>query len=172
MNRAPIDAGDSLSQAYALLSVSNPEDLARAFIKEDQRLLKENAWDYADPNILLNQVKTLIEEALASPRIEIEISENQRDDLRDALWFWYHHATGFAIWQHKDFGKAREFSEKALANQISENPNQITRLLFLLAHGRVEEATAFAKTIETDPDRSAARGILAEFAFIAYPESA
>ncbi len=150
----------SLKEAYALLQVSSPGDLARKFIEEDQRLLTAQAWDYKNSGLVLNKVKEIVESALDGG---IVLDQEDNDDLRDILWFWYHHATGYAIWGDKDKLKAQEFSEKALKYQIADNPNRITRLLYFLVRSKDAEATAWLKTIINEPDKGISMEIMKEY---------
>ncbi|MFA6585531.1 MAG: hypothetical protein WCS97_03785 [Candidatus Paceibacterota bacterium] len=151
---------DSLKVAYALLHASSPSELAQKFIQEDQVLLKTSAWDYKNPELVINKVKDIVERALHAGSTMDEQSE---DDLRTILWFWYHHAIGFAIWGSKDRAKAKEFSKKALEYQTGDNPNMITRLLYLLVHNKEKEAGRWLKTILTDPDKTVSQGIWQEY---------
>lgn len=152
---------DFLKEAYTLLSASSPSELARKFIKEDQRLLKTQTWDYKNSKLVLNKVKEIVERAMTDGFTTG--SEEGDNELREMLWFWYQHATGYAIWGDGDKSKALEFSLKALTYQTSDNPNQITRLLYLLVHDQNIEATAWLETIVNEPDKTAARGIMDEY---------
>ncbi|MDP2655759.1 MAG: hypothetical protein Q8P17_04540 [bacterium] len=150
-----------LKEAYTLLQVSSPSELAKKFIKEDQRLLQTQAWDYMNQELVLNKVKEIVESAIDNGFTTGD--KDSDDDLRNILWFWYHHAIGYAIWGYKDKMKAFEFSSKALKYQTSDNPNQITRLLYLLIRNEDTEATAWLETIVNDPDKTASRGIMKEY---------
>lgn len=123
--------------------------------------MKQGGWDYQDPKLKINAVKGKVEEAInAGMRFE---SKEEQNDLQDILWFWYHHATSQAIWHYKDQAKAREFSQKALRYQIDENPNRITRLLYLLVQGEEQEAESWLQSITKDPDKSAAEQIMSAY---------
>lgn len=150
-----------LKEAYSLLQASSPSELARKFIEEDQRLLQTQTWDYRNPEIVLNKVKELVESAI-DDGFATEDKDND-DELKTILWFWYHHAIGYAIWKYKDREKALEFSAKALKYQTSDNPNQITRLLYLLIRDEQEAAAAWLESIVNEPDRTASLGILKEY---------
>ena len=152
---------DTLQRAYMLLNASTSAELATKFIQEDQRLLKNGEWDYQNKELILNQVKEIVEDLFKTGFTTGSTFDD--DDLRDALWFWYHHATGQAIWNNKDRVKARQFSAKALEYQISENPNQITRLLYLLVRDELAEAESWLETITNEPDKSVSRGIMKEY---------
>lgn len=154
-------AYDPLQEAYALLRASSPHELASKFIQEDQKLLRSQQWDYKNPELVLNKVKELVESAVDS---ECAAGDREsEDDLKTILWFWYHHATGYAIWENKDKEKALEFSAKALKYQTADNPNQITRLLHLLIRGEEKEANAWLETVVNEPDKAAALGIMKEY---------
>lgn len=54
------------------------------------------------------------------------LQQNERDDVQDILWFWYHHATGLAIWHYKDKQtKGPEISDK------TEPEQDYTTLVFI-----------------------------------------
>lgn len=152
---------DSLKEAYALLEASSSSELARKFITEDQRLLKTQSWDYKNPELVLNKVKEIVDRAIGNGFAAGD--KDSEDDLKTILWFWYHHATGYAIWDYKEKEKALEFSAKALKYQTSDNPNQITRLLYLLIRDKEAEATSWLETISDEPDKTSAHGIMEEY---------
>ena len=152
---------DSLKEAYMLLEASSTSELARKFIAEDQRLLKAQSWDYKNPELVLNKVKEIVEHIIDDGFVEGD--KDSADDLKTILWFWYHHATGYVIWDYKDREKAFEFSSKALKYQTADNPNQITRLLYLLIRNEEKEASACLETIKEESDKTAARGIMKEY---------
>ncbi|MHB0865322.1 MAG: hypothetical protein ACYC1Y_00215 [Minisyncoccota bacterium] len=154
-------AHDSLKEAYALLRASSPGELARKFIEEDQRLLKEQSWDYKNSELVLNKVKEIVESAIDNGFTTG--NKEGDDDLRAILWFWYHHAIGYAIWGYKDRAEALEFSAKALKYQTSDNPNQITRLLYLLIRNEDTEANAWLETIVDESEKTASLGIMKEY---------
>ena len=160
MVRRSSTLSDSLKAAYELLHASSPSELTRRFIQEDQALLKTRVWDYKNSDLVINKVKDTVERALHSGLTMDEQSEN---DLRNILWFWYHHAIGFAIWDSRDHAKAKEFSKKALEYQTDDNPNKITRLLYLLVHDKEKEADRWLNTILTDPDKTVSQGIWQEY---------
>lgn len=150
-----------LSEAYELLHASSPSELVRKFIEEDQRLIKAQEWDCMNPELVLNKVKEIVESVIDSGST---LGDKDGDnDLKTMLWFWYHHAIGYAIWDHKDRKSAVEFSTKALKYQTSDNPNQITRLLYFLTRDQVAEATALLEVMNNDQDKSTARGIMNEY---------
>lgn len=152
---------DSLKEAYVLLHASSPGELAKKFIKEDQRLLRTQTWSYRNPKLVLNKVKEIVEKAVDDGFTTG--NKEGDDDLRDMLWFWYHHAIGYAIWDHGDQTEAQEFSTKALKYQTADNKNQITRLLYLLVRNRDAEAAAWLETIVDEPDKTASYGVMNEY---------
>ncbi|MHB1163555.1 MAG: hypothetical protein ACYCZZ_03510 [Minisyncoccota bacterium] len=154
-------AHDSLKEAYALLQASSSSELAREFIKEDQRLLKAQNWDYKNSELVLNKVKEIVESVIDSG-FTTDDKEGD-DDLKTILWFWYHHAIGYAIWDYKDKAEALEFSAKALKYQTSDNPNKITRLLYLLVRDEEKDAATWLETVREEPDKTAARGVMEEY---------
>ncbi len=150
-----------LKEAYALLQVSSSSELAREFIKEDQRLLKAQIWDYKKSGLVLNIVKEIVESAIDN---EFTTRDKDSEDvLKTILWFWYHHAIGYAIWGYKDKAEALEFSSKALKYQTSDNPNKITRLLYLLVRDEEKDAALWLETIVNEPDKTASHGIMKEY---------
>lgn len=152
---------DSLKEAYALLQTDSPSELARKFIEEDQRLLKAQIWNYKNSELVLNKVKEIVESAIDNGFTTG--NKEGDDDLRTILWFWYHHAIGYAIWGYKDKAEALEFSSKALKYQTSDNPNQITRLLYLLVRDEEKDAATWLETIVNEPDKTASLGIMKEY---------
>jgi len=159
MNSNPVN--NPLSEAYTLLQASSPSELAQKFIKEDQRLIQAQEWDCTNPELVLNKVKDIVESAIENG---FTTGDKESDeDLRNILWFWYHHAIGYAIWGSKDKKRALEFSSKALKYQTSDNPNQMTRLLYLLTRNKDAEAATWLETIVTEPDKTAAHRIMSEY---------
>ena len=150
-----------LEEAYLLLQASSTNELVHKFIAEDQRLMKAQTWDYKNQDLVINKVKEIVEQLLGSGFTTGNKLED--DDLRDILWFWYHHAIGYAIWSKKDQKAAQEFSKKALQYQILDNPNKITRLLYLLVNDRENEAKEWLETIVDEPDKTASEQIMAEY---------
>lgn len=150
-----------LKEAFGFLQASSPSELAHKFIEEDQRLLKTGTWDYKNPELVINKVKELVERVVDDGLMKGDKEADR--ELRDILWFWYHHATGKAIWSYKDKKNAQEFSTRALKYQTADNPNQITRLLYFLVHDQDAEATAWSETITEEPDKTASDRILEEY---------
>ncbi len=131
----------TLERAYALAGVQKPLPLHKAYCKAEQPLFVDRSWDYNNPDQLHNQIKKELED------IDLEqLTEEEHDWCREILWFWHHHAISCAWWK-RDLQAVRFHAEKALSYQESDHPNKITRLLFLLAHHKLEEAKRWAETI-------------------------
>lgn len=154
------NGSEALNKAYSLLNVASTADLANRFVELDQRTMKNKTWDYQNPELLLNKVKKLVEASLSR---NLFVSEYERDDLRDLLWLWYHHATGQAIWKYKDKETAIKFSAKACEYQIAENPNKISKLLYLLVRSKRKAAEDWLTKIIDEPDKAAAQEIMQEY---------
>lgn len=138
---------NSLHTAYELMGVTSMYDLNRAYTAEDQKLMKEGRWDYENPELLTNRVKSLLENIDPST-----LSEEEKEWREEILWFWYHHAISCAIWRYQDRHKAHEYTEKALGHQDSDHPNKITKLLYYLAHDDLASAEKLAETIGADKE--------------------
>ena len=124
-----------MKEAYALLGARDPKELDQLYSVEDQKLMKSYFWDYADPDLITNKIKDILE--AVDPT---ELTEDEQDWRQEILWFWYHHAISCAIWRYKDQKAARDYADRALAYQSDPHPNALTRLLSLLIDGRLKEA--------------------------------
>lgn len=131
-----------MREAYELLGAKTPLELHRAYSAEDQRLMKSHEWDYANPDLLVNKIKDILEKT-----DEQMLTDEEKEWKQSILWFWYHHAISCAIWRYKDKEAAKLYATKALEFQADDNPNKITRLLWLLVDDKLEEAEAFAASI-------------------------
>lgn len=151
---------NSLKEVYELLQASSPKELASKFIKEDQRLLEAQSWDYKNPELVLNKAKELVESVITDGSVA---NKEDEEEFKDMLWFWYHHATGYAIWKYRERERALEFSAKALKYQTADNPNNITHLLYLLVRNKVAEATAVVNSIENESEKTTSLEILREY---------
>ncbi len=147
-----------LREAYLLLHAFTPLQLSNLYTAEDQKLMLSKEWDYNNPELITNKIKTTIESVDLSL-----LPERERVWAQEILWFWYHHAISCAIWRYKDKIAARAFAAKALEYQTSDHPNKITQLLFLLVHDRVDEAEEWAEGIEKEPERSSAISLVNEW---------
>ncbi|MEK7639389.1 MAG: hypothetical protein AAB388_04485 [Patescibacteria group bacterium] len=134
----------TLEKAYALAGVNEPLALHEAYCDLEQPLFIARTWDYDNPSQVHNQIKRELEEINLA-----ELGEEERDWCREILWFWHHHAISCAAWKN-DRSVACFHAEKALSYQEADHPNQITQLLFFIAHDRLEEAKSWAATITGD----------------------
>ena len=105
-----------------------------------------------------NKIKSIIEQV----GLDI-LASDEKDWAQEILWFWYHHAVSSAIWGHNDKAAAQKFSAQALAYQPEGHPNQITKLLYLLAYDHVDEAKAWALTISDDAEKATAQLLIAKY---------
>ena len=135
----------SLDRAYALAGVNKPLALHEAYCELEQPIFVSREWDYNNPYQLHNWIKEELEDINFS-----KLSEEECVWCREILWFWYHHAISCAIWKN-DRVAAQVYSMGALYYQEDGHPNQITRLLYYIAHDRLDEAKAWAANI-TDED--------------------
>lgn len=104
-------------------------------------------WDYEDSSQFTNKVKDAILEADMA-----QLAQNEVNDCRYVLWLWYHHAITCALWKRHDKQKARLFSERAMMYMSDDNPNRITKLLYLLTHDRLDEAQQWIDLIAEDQE--------------------
>lgn len=146
INKENYDAEKSpIKDAYFLLGAKTPLELSRLYTAEDQRLMKSHEWDYKNPDLLTNKVKNILESA----SLEV-LTEDEQEWREEILWFWYHHAISTAIALYKDIDSAKVFAENALQHQPEDNPNKITRLMYLLLNDRLVEAENLAASIPED----------------------
>lgn len=136
-----------LHTIYELMGVTSMHDLNRAYTEEDQKLMKEGRWDYEDPELLTNRVKSLLEQV--DP---ITLSEEEKEWREEILWFWYHHAISCAVWRYADRQRAQEYASKALEHQDSNHPNKITKLLYYLVHDDLVSAEKLTETMDLDKE--------------------
>jgi hypothetical protein len=137
-----------LKDAYILLAAKTPMELFNAYNEIDRTTKKTTGdWDYTNSDLLINKVKELLEP------IALEyLTEEEKEWRQEILWLWYHHATSSALFVHKDIQKAKEFVAKALDYQSEGNPNGITKLLSLLANGRLGDAEIWANALPDSTD--------------------
>ena len=153
----------SLKEAYDLLGACTPVELSQKYAAEDQKLMTASAWDYKNPDLVINQVRAMLE-----PIKLTSLSERERTWVQEILWFWYHHAISCAIWRYHDKAAAQMYSEKALAYQDQNHPNRITRLLYLLVHDAEKEATEWAQAMEREPEKSTAQELLRDWRTVTF----
>lgn len=121
--------------------------------KADQKLMYADEWDYKDTGQLPNKIR----EALEKVDVATITDPYEKEWYPHILWLWYHHAISCALWKHGNKNDALEYSEKALSIQPKDHPNKITKLLYLLIREDLEEAEKWAKTIETEPEKTTAQ---------------
>ncbi len=133
-----------LRDAYLLLNARSAVDLLKKFTDEDQILMKNGIWDYNNPDLVINKVKSILEDAS-----DEGLYIGEKETKNEILWLWSHHAISCAIGK-KDIEKAKYYAQEALKYQSynSKNPNKITKLLFLLLNDKIIEAEDFANSID------------------------
>jgi hypothetical protein len=145
-------------EAYVLLSAKTPLELSNLYSDEDQKLMNSGAWDYGNPELLVNKVKEILESI--DPQT---LTDDEIDWRQEILWFWYHHAISCAIWRYRDRETAKNYVAKALDYQPAEHPNQITRLFDFLVNDKVAEAEQWAESIKEEPEKSTASLLVEEY---------
>lgn len=147
-----------LKEAYVLLGAKTPLELSNLYSDEDQKLMGNHAWDYNNPNLITNKIKTIIE------GVDFDnLTDEEKEWCNEILWFWYHHAISCAIWRHNDKPKAQEYATKAVNLQDTSHPNKITKLLYLLVHDKLEEAQEWEKSIPIDIEKGTAEGLIEDY---------
>lgn len=142
-----------LKDVYIRFSVNDPGELQDIYKKADQELMRAGQWDYANPGLVTNQIKEMIE----------KIGVNNINDEKEKkwikmyiLWMWYHHAITCALWKYGDKEAAIEYSKMAINLQHDDHPNKITRLLYFLVRDDLASAEKWQKTITEEPEKSTA----------------
>lgn len=144
-----------MREAYELLGARTPKELYLRYCAAEQVLFSSRAWNYDDPDQLIQKVKRIVAQA-----DERSMTPDEVDWSRSLLWFWYHHAISCAAWR-RDVVQARAFAAMALSPKYERDANNITRLWALLLDDRLEEAEAFVLTI--DEDRQSAEETLEDY---------
>lgn len=147
-----------IKEAYKLLEADTPLDLFSLYTEEDQKLMHSNSWDYDNENLITNKIKNILEKVDFS-----QLTAEEKKCCSEILWFWYHHAISFAVFQMKDKAKAIICAQKALDLQAKDNPNQITRLLYLLVNDKVNEAEEWAKEIKDEVEKQTAKQLIEQY---------
>lgn len=147
-----------IARAYVLLDAKTPLELSNLYLAEDQKLMRSGSWDYKNPELIVNKIKNILESI--DPR---SLTEDEREQRQEILWFWNHHAISCAIWRYKDREGAKMYATKALEYQPSGHPNQTTRLLDFLVNDKVQEAEMWAQSITEEPEKSTVTSLLAEY---------
>ena len=156
--QSPEISSSPLRGAYTLLSAQTPLELSNLYTAEDQKLMAAGTWDYNNPDLVVNKVKTTLEAVDQSI-----LSEDEKEWRQEILWFWYHHAISCAIWRYKDRNAAQQYAEQALEHQPEGHPNQITKLLYFLTKNDVQEAEKWIKTIGEEPEKTTAAQLLENY---------
>lgn len=140
-----------------LFNVRDFRSLHDVYMREDQRLFRDGFWDYEEPVSCINVAKEIL--ATADPGL---LPEEDRVWWYEILWIWHHHAISAAIWK-QDKERARYFASLALAYQMPDHPNRVTRLLWHLVHDRFAEAKRWVYETEMGPDHKTEVEILDEY---------
>lgn len=140
-NKSPI------KRIYMLLKVNSPDKLWAAYMKEDQKLMRSQKWDYKNKSIKINKIKEIFEKVDAR-----KLTKEERVEQKEILWMWYHHATGYAIWKYKSKATAKSYSGKAIKYQSKDHPNKVTRLLYYLTRDQLVKAENWAKKNQRGQD--------------------
>lgn len=134
---------DRICKKYSVQTVA---ELAQLADDDDQRLMRSLEWDY-EVDALHTQI---VNDLKRVPRKELVGDEKWQ--VEQVIWFWYHHATSCAIYRHNNRKKALNFVQKALQYQtrIPDHENKVTLLLHLLLKGKLSEAKALVPTMHKD----------------------
>jgi hypothetical protein len=145
-------------EAYSLLGARTPLELSNLYTDADQYLMVSDTWDYDNPDLIVNKIKTILE------TVDLELlPDGESEWCREILWFWYHHAISCAVVKYKDMESAKEYSSKALGFQSEDHPNKITKLLFFLVHQRMDDAKEWATQIDEEPEKTTAADLILAF---------
>jgi hypothetical protein len=134
-----------MKEAYEMLGATTPIELMNLYSKGENPSFISKEWDYDNPDQFQNKIKNILESV-----DEAELTEDEKESRDEILWFWYHHAISCADWK-RDKEKMKEYSAKALEYQ-GNNPNILTKTMFLLAHDKIEDAEEWAESKEGDAD--------------------
>ncbi len=145
-----------MREAYNMLGAKTPLELSERYKEEEQVLFKSHEWDYENPDQIQNRLREIIE-----PVDVDKLTEDEKEWRNEILWFWYHHAISVTDWK-RDKEKMKFFSTKALEFQ-GNNPNILTRTMYLLAHDQIEEAEKWVRLKTGDPDEETAREMVEDY---------
>ncbi len=137
------DTHCKIQEAFELLGACTFLELSKAYTREDQKLMNSREWDAHNPALVTNRVKKVLEEI--DPE---QLESNDRMWRDEILWFWYHHATSCA----RNRLSAQAYASRALELQGIDHPNRITRLLWYLAHDKIDEAKTWMASAPADAD--------------------
>lgn len=146
----------ALKEAYILLNAQTPLELSRNYTAQEQIHFKDHTWDYENTEQIHNIIKNIIESV-----DENSLHEDEKEWRNEILWFWYHHAISVAGWK-RDTQKQKEFSEMALRFQ-GNNPNILTKTMYLLVHGNLDEAEEWVTSKKGDDDYETATEMLSNY---------
>lgn len=142
--------------AYIMLGANTPIQLSKRYTEEEQVLFRSHEWDYDNPEQVQNKVKNILEAV-----DESELTQEEKEWRNEILWFWYHHAISVSDWK-RDKEKMQLFSSKALGF-LQDNPNILTRTMYLLSHDMIEEAEQWVESKKGDDDEETAREMIANY---------
>lgn len=140
------------------LGVDTPEAVYQLYFDEDQRLMKESAWDYEDPNLLTNRIYELV-----AGLNEGDLKEEDATTRQKIMWLWNHHAVSCAMAIKGDKLAAQKFASEAMEHRVEDIPNHITGLLYLLSFDRRHEAGEWVEKIDDETEKSTALSILEKY---------
>jgi hypothetical protein len=147
-----------IRKAYELLGAHTPTELSNLYSEQDQKLMHSKAWDYRDPDLITNKIKSTLESVDPGT-----LTGEEQEWRNEILWFWNHHAISAAIWRYKDRDAAQRFATDAISYQSADHPNKITRLLQLLVAGDVKEARLWAEGIEDMVEINTATSLINDY---------
>jgi len=153
-----MDSAVTVAEVCAAFGCAHIDELDTLYLEYDQDLMRTQRWDYRNDALLTNRIRAKLEEL--DPHTVAD--EYDRWRVKEILWLWYHHAISCALWRYGDEGAARAYATQALEYYQSDNPNKLTKLLYLLAHRREQEARVYVATaIDSEVEREAANHFLA-----------
>lgn len=149
-----------LRDVYVHFSANDPGELQDIYMKADQELMRAGRWDYANPGLVTNQIKEMIEKIGIN---NIKDEKEKKWIKTYILWMWYHHAISCALSKYGDKEAALEYSEIALKYQPPGHPNKITRLYYFLIRDDLTNAEELQKLITEEPEKSTADFIVKQY---------
>lgn len=156
-----MEFASTLAEACASFGCTHIDDLDALYLKHDQDLMRTHRWDYQDDTLLPNRIRAKLE------TLDLCTIADEYDTWRvkEILWLWYHHAISCALWRYGDECTACAYATKALFYHQADNPNKITKLLYLLAHRRAQEAKEYvANSVDTEVEKETATYFLSLYA--------
>ena len=150
-NQALIDELFALTGAASFLGVH------RRYMVDDQMLMQSGGWDYDNPKLLINRIRSLLEQIVPD-----NLSAREKIWYYETLWIWHHHAISCAFGK-RDRAAAKRHAARALELQRGDHPNKITRLLWLLAHEQIEEANMWVAAIEDPVEKETGQYLVCEY---------